>query len=404
MNDKLPIHHEARRAKNIDVFNRLAQATQAVYLNEGEERARERRIVEEAFSTHIPKTEDGLKAFYGDLHNHTCYSDGWITPEEFLKNMEERVDFCALTDHDHGGVWKDTLYTDKWRQLCETIASHYKPGKFTPFIGYERDSYPWYDNMIVYFKDHKQPLLECAVRGETNSEELAEWFAREDLFIASHDTNMLGYSTNFVNRSVELLPHGFEIISSGDCAEYFNHPLNHYSSIRGGNFQDALASGGHMAVIGGSDSHDGSGAVDTPEWGFPVRYPGMTGVWAKENTLEAIFEALKQRRTWAFMGPQRVTLDFRINEERMGSCIEEAKDAPGRWIYFAGQSEVPAREITFVKNNQDYCVMKLNSTEWQYSFVDYERELEEDWYYVRVALEDGRQAWTSPCWVKGKEY
>lgn len=399
MKDKLPMHVEARKAKKIDVFNRMPLATKAVYLDKGEETISDREIVEVAFSVQVPENEEDLQLYFGDLHNHTCFSDGSITPEELLDKMQERVDFCALTDHDHGGLWKDTLYTDKWKQLNEIVQKRYIPGKFTPFIGYERDSYPWYDNMIIYFSDYKHLMLQGAVRGETNAEELSGWLDKEDVFISPHDTTLLSCSTDFTNRPLQLMPHGFEIISRGNCGEYFNHPLNVYSSVRGGSYQDALATGAHFAVIGSSDSHGGTGACDLPKLGFPRRYPGMTGVWAKSNTLEAIFEALKMRRTYAFMGPKRIRLDFRVNGQIMGACIKEPTDASGRYIYYSVESEEPLVEVTVVKNNVDYFVSKGENIE-RCSFVDYECQQQEDWYYLRVKLADGRQAWTSPCWVR----
>lgn len=398
MKDKLPVHVEARAAKKIDVFNRLPEATRAVYLDAGEETAADREIVRTAFSVHVPE-EDDLKVYFGDLHNHTCFSDGKIALEKLLETMQERVDFCAVTDHDHGGLWKDTLYSDKWRKLCEIVRSYYQPGIFTPMVGYERDSYPWYDNMIIYFKGYDEAMLRCAVRGETNAEELAGWLAREDVFIAPHDTTALTCSTDFTRRPHELMPHGFEIISRGDCAEYFNHPLNVYSSVRGGSYQEALNAGAHFAVIAGADSHGGRGAIDLPEQGFPCRYPGMTAVWAKSNTLEDIFDALRNRRTYAFMGPETIEIDFRVNGQRMGACMTEPVNATARYIYFQVKSEVPPVEVTVVKNNEDYYVSRGENIE-HCGFIDYERQSKEDWYYLRVVLADGRQAWTSPCWVR----
>lgn len=32
-------------------------------------------------------------------------------------------------------------------------------------------------------------------------------------------------------------------------------------------------------------------------------------------------------------------------------------------------------------------------------FIDYKKEQETDYYYLRVELEDGRYAWTSPIWI-----
>lgn len=402
MQKMLPQHPQARAAKKIDGSNRLSAATRVVYLDADQVTEADHKFFRDSFSVQKPEGEDGRKILFGDLHGHTTLSDGFVDPEYFFDVMEKRVDFCALTDHDHGGPWNDTLYTDKWKKVQEMVASRYRPGTFTTILGYERDSYPWYDNMIIYFSDHKHVPLDCKVRGETDAEELAGWLSREDVFIAPHDTTALTCSTDFTRRPRELMPHGFEMISRGDCAEYFDHPLNVLSSMRGGSLQDALAAGAHLAVIAGGDHHDGAGALDLPELGFPKRYPGMTAVWAKENTVEGIFEALRSRHTYAFMGPERIYVDFRVNDQRMGSCMTEAAEAPARRIFFSVKSSVPPAKVTVVKNNQDYFVTRGERIDCC-SFVDYERELPEDWYYLRVTLADGRQAWTSPCWVKAEE-
>ena len=395
----MPQHLQAKAAKKIDVYNRLQHVTRAVYLNEGQETANDREVVNDAFSVRIPSSKSEYKVFFGDLHCHTNFSDGSVCLESVLEKMAERVDFCAVTDHDHGGLWKDTLYTDKWNRLKNIVASKNVPGIFTPILGYERDSYPWYDNMIIYFNEYSEDLLTGDILGEIDERELALWLKREDIFIAPHDTTALTCSTNFIGRRRELLPHGFEIISRGDCAEYFDHPLNVCSSVLGGSYQDALEAGAHIAVIAGADSHDGTGALDCEDMGFPCRYPGMTGLWAKENTLESIFEALKQRRTFAFMGPKRITLDFRVNGHFMGACIKENRDAGGREIYFSVESEVPVFKVTVVKNNTDFFVTKGENINCC-TFVDYECQRKEDWYYLRVVLTDGRQAWSSPCWIE----
>lgn len=395
----MPQNSQTKKAKKIDVYNRLQQVTKVVYKNEGEETAIERKLVEDAFSVKMPDSDDNYKVFFGDLHNHTYFSDGCVDIECFFAEMSKRVDFCALTDHDHGGLWNDTLYTDKWNRLRDIVASKSIPGVFTPILAYERDSYPWYDNMIVYFNDYSADLLTCDVLGETNEEELAGWLNRNDILIAPHDTDYVTCSTDFTNRKKELLPHGFEIISRGDCAEYFDHPLNVFNSIVGGSYQDALKAGAHIAAIAGSDGHNLEGALDIEKMGFPCRYPGMTGVWAKENTLESIFDALKNRRTFAFMGPKRIILDFRVNGQYMGACIKESRDAGGRDIYFSVKSETEVAKVTVVKNNQDYFVTKSEYVNCC-SFIDYESQRDEDWYYLRVTLVDGRQAWSSPIWVK----
>lgn len=400
MDKTMPRHPEATAAKKIDVTNRLAEVTQTVYKNAGEDAPADREALAEAFgSGDTPPLPYTL--LYGDVHGHTVLSDGSVQPEDFFEALRSRMDFCVLTDHDHGGLWHDTLYGEKWRRMQALGKQYTEPGVFSALVGYERDSYPWYDNMVVYFADHSHPMLEGAVRGETTAAELAGWLAREDVFLAPHDTTSLSCSTDFTRRPPQLMPHGIELYSRADCAEYFDHPLNRCSSMRGGSWQDALAAGAHPAAIAGSDDHNGMGGTDMPGLGFPARYPGMTAVYAAENTPAAIFEALKARRCYAFMGPGRVAVDFRVNGQPMGSLLTEAAGAPGRVLFWQIESETPLAKVTVVKNEQDYYVSRGESIA-QCRFVDYERQQPEDRYYLRVELADGRMAWTSPCWVRTK--
>lgn len=401
MDQTMPRHPEARAAKKIDVTNRLAELTQLVYLDAGQDTPADRQRLAEGFGSGELPPPPGMLLF-GDVHGHTVLSDGGVQPEEFFENLRQRMDFCVLTDHDHGGLWKDTLYGEKWQYMQALGKKYTEPGVFSALVGYERDSYPWYDNMIVYFADHDHPMLEGAVRGETNAAELAGWLAREDVFLAPHDTDSRSCSTDFTRRPPQLMPHGIELYSRGDCAEYFDHPLNRCSSVRGGSWQDALAAGGRPAAIAGSDDHDGKNGTDRPELGFPARYPGMTAVYADENTPAAIFAALKARRCYAFMGPGRIAIDFRVNGQPMGSCLTEAADAPGRVLFWNIGSDVPLAKVTVVKNEQDYYVSRGEHI-GLCRIVDYERQLPEDRYYLRVELTDGRMAWTSPCWVRTRE-
>ena len=394
----MPEHAQARAAKKIDVTNRLCCGTEYVYLDAEATRAADRAAFDAAFGGQ-EHTDTGRKVYFGEMHGHTVLSDGSIDPDVYYENLAQRVDFGALTDHDHGGVGKDTLYTEKWAQIQELAKKYYRPGQFTTLLAYERDSYPWYDNQAVYFDSHDAQMLPGAFKGKTTAQELAEWLKRKDVFLAPHDTVRLTCSTDFTRRAAELMPNGFEIYSRGDCAEYFDHPLNVFSSVRGGSLQEALAAGAHPAVYAGSDDHDGNNATDIPEMGFPCRYPGMTAVWARSNTAEGIFEALKNRHTYAFMGPERIYIDFRVNDQLMGSCMMESASAPHREIFYSVSSAVPVAKITVVKNNEDYFVARREGNPTG-EFVDYERMLVEDWYYLRVELQDGRMAWTSPCWVK----
>src|SRR5262245_62204144 len=67
----------------------------------------------------------GLRLFYGDLHNHTGYSDGLGRPEEALRQMRARgLHFAAITDH---GEFFDrqTIIAEarKWEATARQVAA-----------------------------------------------------------------------------------------------------------------------------------------------------------------------------------------------------------------------------------------------------------------------------------------
>jgi hypothetical protein len=123
--------------------------------------------------------------------------------------------------------------------------------------------------------------------------------------------------------------------------------------------------------------------------------PGITGVWAESNTREAIFDALKARRCYGFMGPERITVDFRIDGHYMG----EEFDCPDtRNVYFKVDSDTPVKEITLVKNCEDYMIIRRS----EQMLYDRGTSCDTDIYYLRVELTDGRCGWTSPIWINNR--
>ena len=147
-----------------------------------------------------------------------------------------------------------------------------------------------------------------------------------------------------------------------------------------------------MGCIAGSDDHDGNNGKILPKKPYPQCFPGMTGVWATENTLPAIFEALKARRCFAFMGG-RISLDFRLNGHYMG---EEIVTDEERTLYYNVQADCEIDTVTLVKNGRDYLILQGKSEQ---TFFDYRQENPTDYYYIRALLKDGRMAWSSPIWV-----
>lgn len=391
-------HPDRKKAKRYDNPGRCKAFTDAVYSGESDTPENLFKLLNECDHQFDPGESEYIPLI-GELHGHSNFSDGIIDPAEYYRRLKEDVglDFAALTDHDHGGVGKPELWVgspSKWDKIKALAEKYYEPGRFTTILAYERDSYPFYNNMILYFGSHNADMVREIRDGEITEDELRALLSREDVLTAPHDTYYLSSAADLSFLPLKLLTPLMEIISRGDAAEYLGNPaFGEKFCCEGGFFQDALRRGAEMGVIGGSDDHRGEGGMITDRE-YPFNYPGLTGVWAKSNTLEDVFEALKAKRTYAFMGG-RVVIDFRINGHYIGEKFSRKKDGELK-IWFRAEADAPVKQITLVKNCRNYMIFSKVSS---HLVIDYHQETEKDSYYLRVELNDGRFAWTSPIWV-----
>ena len=389
---------ERKLAKGIDTPYRARAFTEKVYGGPAEN---PREVWKEMLD--VPKNfypgPNKYHVYYGELHGHTRLSDGRPTPDEYFQNIRyvAKLDFAALTDHDHGGVGKAELWGEKWELTKQKVAEYNEPHKFTTILAYERDSYPWYNNLVIYYNHYDGEMIREEIDGELSMNKLSELLKREDIILVPHDTYHLDSGTDFNQIPPALYPPMLEIYSRGDSAEYFDNPYNIMDiQCEGGYWQDALKRGAKMGCIAASDDHScKNGLIDSESYGDDIRkYPGITGVLAESNTLPDIFNALKARRTFAFMGG-RMEIDFRINGHYMGEEFEEEEE---RGIYLKVSADAEIKRITIVKNCRDYVFM----TRTEQFLYDNRIETDCDFYYLRVETVDGRCGWTSPIWIHRK--
>ena len=386
-------HNEKRTAKRYDTPGRCAEFTDLVYVKADATHG-ELAAAEHKFDPPAP----ALKPFIGDLHGHTNLSDGSVDIDTFFKNIKSRgLDFAAISDHDHGGVGRPPLWEgspSKWDIIRTKVKEYDEPGKFTAILAYERDSYPWYNNLVVYYGSRDGEMIRGVRDGEFTSDELRRALSRDDVILIPHDTYMFSAGADLSHIPADLFTPLIELYSCADAAEYMGNPaFDSNSACAGGFWQDALQRGARMGCIGGSDNHSGTGGtvLDRP---YPHCFQGLTGVWAEDNSLPSLCSALKARRCYAFMGG-RMIMDFRINGHYMGEEFY-AKEDDDLAIWYRIDADAPVKRVTLVKNLRDHIMLKGKPSQL---IFDYERESETDCYYLRVELEDGRFGWSSPVWV-----
>ncbi|MBQ7321288.1 MAG: DUF3604 domain-containing protein [Clostridia bacterium] len=401
-------HPDKYKAKRFDTAGRCAEFTDIVYgeiFDDAQKLHADMRASMRKFDPPAPM----LTPLIGEMHGHTNLSDGQPDIDTYFRNIRDiaKLDFAAISDHDHGGVGHPTLWAgspSKWDLIREKVKEYNEPGKFSTLLAYERDSYPFYNNMVLYFRSHDAEMIRGVRDGELTEAELRAILAREDVIAAPHDTYSFSAGCDFLTIDQDLILPMIEIYSRADAVEYMDHPaFSQTVSCEGGFWQDALRRGAKMGVIGGSDSHNGTGGMVDESKGYPGMYPGVTGVWAEENTPTALFDAIRAKRTYAFMMGKpdgemggRMVIDFRINGHWMGETVTRPEGGDLS-IYFEIKADTPIESVTLVKNCRNY--IRLHSG--KEIIFDYRQEIECDSYYLRVALKDGRYGWTSPIWVEG---
>jgi hypothetical protein len=95
-----------------------------------------------------------LVPYYGQLHAHTGFSDGDLTPADaYASARREGLDFFAVTDH------LEQLTPESWKSAQEMAHAAEQPGAFAALCGYEWGGYPslhgWVNHVNVLGTDER---------------------------------------------------------------------------------------------------------------------------------------------------------------------------------------------------------------------------------------------------------
>ena len=185
-------HPEKYIAKRYDTPNRSKEFTDTVYSGESDVHSVLWGRMMAAQRSLDPERPD-LIPLVGEMHGHTNLSDGRTDIDTYFKNIRDlaKLDFAVLTDHDHGGVAKPELWVgspSKWDLIKQKADEYCEEGKFSTLLGYERDSYPFYNNLVLYFRDRDPEMVRGIRDGEFTADELRALLAREDVIACPHDT------------------------------------------------------------------------------------------------------------------------------------------------------------------------------------------------------------------------
>jgi hypothetical protein len=289
--------------------------------------------------------------FWGDLHNHNAVGYAKGSLERSIDVAREHLDFFAFTGH---ASWHDMPKMPgdrhmKWVNGFEVHTNHWPKTKrmihaantadFVALLGYEWHSSQFGDYCLIFPNDDHKLFLPDHV------DKLLDFAEQQHaLAIPHHVAYRRGWrGANFTYFRPDVSP-VVEVFSEHGCTESDRAAFPMIRHSNGGRstsntvaFQ--LANGLRFGLVASSDNHRG----------YPGAYgEGLLGVWADELSQRALFEAIRQRRTYAVTG-DRILLEVTLNGFPMGSETPASSD---RQIDVRVESQDSLAMIELIRNGR----------------------------------------------------
>lgn len=329
--------------------------------------------------------------YWGDLHVHselTPDAEGEV--DELMHFARDRVqlDVVVMQENDSNswlksnpqGAYRDHMLTEAEYALSVYFSRRYtEPGRFVALPGFEwsqrtDDNKP--NHRTVIYAGEDTPLVRHPENGNDFNElcEVAE--AAGGLMNSQHEAFRL------VDRPCDA---NIEV-ASGWGAFIMRHPDK---------FHADLSAGFNVGFVATSDGHRRN----------PGTGGGLTAIYARELTPEAVMEALREHRVYATNG-SRIFMDARANGVFMGQDVEASGEVN---LTLKVATPRPLVRAVLVRDGDEIHVVEgRRRTEAEISFADRPGS-GFHWYYWRVEQEgtsphypanlkvaEGHWAWSSP--------
>jgi hypothetical protein len=333
--------------------------------------------------------------YFGDLHTHSSVSNDCIereklgiTPAGMYRYGKEvaRLDFMAVTDHHQPwDIERNKIGEENWNTIKAAAEELNKEGEFITFPGFEFRCNRG-DTAVIVNENLEYNRMDIPEIKDIR--DLWNHFKGIDYITIPHFHNLGGLGEGeWFECPYEGVETVLEIYSCHGSYERKDALEKHISEIKGSR-QDRygeyfLKEGYKYGFVCNSDGHKGHPGVN-----------GLTAVYAKELTRDAVLEAIRKRRVYGTTNA-RIKLLFTINNELMGSVMT---DCSSKKIKISLTGEQPFKAVDLIKDGEIYKRFKPNSISF-----DTELEVKETGpssWYVRVVQVDNHLAYSSPIWFE----
>jgi hypothetical protein len=306
------------------------------------------------------RVENPLRVYFADLHSHSSYSDGTLTPKDAHDDARDvaKLDVFCLTDH--------LEYVDEleWLDVREQAWDANEDGRFVAFPGLEWTK-GWGHLNIYDPKMRRWPEGPAEFYKSAANAGVVVKFIHPGDGSKTHDG--LAYS-EVGDQAVQLME--------------VRHATEEKALIR------ALNNGWHIAPDGSDDTH-------RPNWGnvrswTRMLMPGLS----KRNVLDA----LKKRRVYSTLD-RNCKLFFMVNGGIMGDPVDELSQIATVSVKVEDPDPNDAiAQIEFILDGQVVGSAEPGKPRCELA-TDWELSEGKHYCFVKITQTDGNMLWSAPVWL-----
>lgn len=284
-----------------------------------------------------------LQKYWADMHSNIHHNQmGEL--QRWYEHARQVMDFWPIAYYSFairrtpsGAGLEDMVPEEEYRadwEAVRALAEQAERENWPLFMGYEWQGSGLDGDHNVFFLNNDEPIIHPRRYGE-----LRDAFTGHEAIAVPHHMayRLTSRGKNWDTHDETFSPFA-EIYSSHGSSENDEGPIGMNRHVHMGprvgstSYEAGCRKGYHIGVIASGDNHGVPGEADH----------GMMCVLAENNSKEAIWEGLRNRRTYG-VSRSRIGLDFTVDGKPMGSVVKPGKKEV--WISVTGTNAVDRIEL-----------------------------------------------------------